>query len=134
MSNGQVDGLTGRRVNKLYARRDRGMWQVDRRTSGQGNMLLVVEDRVTDEQVRGVTERGEWVGDGRGVGCGRTGSGLGTERERAADRRGVGWGLKVCGLRTEGEWDGGWDGCGLGEEGKWVGENGRHVRGRSILS
>ena len=52
MSNGQVDELTGRRVNKLYARRDRGMWQVDRRTSGQGNMLLVVEDRVTDEQVR----------------------------------------------------------------------------------
>ena len=78
MSNGQVDELTGRRGNKLYARRD----------------------RVTDEQVRGVTERGEWV----------------------ADRRGVGWGLKVCGLRTEGEWDGGWDGCGLGEEGKWVGE------------
>lgn len=85
MSNGQVDELTGRRVNKLYARRDRGMWQVDRRTSGQGNMLLVVEDRVTDEQVRGVTERGERVGDGRGVG----------------------WGRKESGLRTEGEWDGG---------------------------
>ena len=40
-------------------------------------------DRVTDEQVRGVTERGEWVGYGRGVGWGWTGSGLGTERERA---------------------------------------------------
>ena len=67
MSNGQVDELTGRRGNKLYARRD----------------------RVTDEQVRGVTERGEWAGDGKGV-----------------------------------EW--GWKGNG------W--ENGRHVRGRSILS
>ena len=85
-------------MNKLYARRDRGMWQVDRRTRGQGNMLLVVEDRVTDEQVRGVTERGEWAG-------GWTGSGLGTERERAADRRGVGWGRKESGLQTEGEWD-----------------------------
>lgn len=98
-------------MNKLYARRDRGMWQVDRRTRGQGNMLLVVEDRVTDEQVRGVTERGEWAGDGRGVGWGRTGSGLGTERERAADRRGVGWGQKVSGLGTEGVWDG--DGTGV---------------------
>ncbi len=39
-------------MNKLYARRDRGMWQVDRRTRGQGNMLLVVEDMVTGEQVR----------------------------------------------------------------------------------
>ena len=55
------------------------------------------------------------------MGWGRTGSGLGTERERAADRRGVGWG-------TEGEWAGngrcvgwGWDGCGLGEEGEGVG-------------
>ena len=64
-------------MNKLYARRDRGMWQVDRRTSGQGNMLLVVEDRVTDEQVRGVTERGEWVGDGKGVEWGWKGNGWG---------------------------------------------------------
>ena len=95
------------------------MWQVDRRTRGQGNMLLVVEDRVTDEQVWGVTERGEWAGDGKRVG----------------------WGRKESGLRTEGEWDGngrcvgwGWDGCGLGEEGGRGGENGRHVRGRSILS
>ena len=55
MSNGQVDELTGRRVNKL----------------------VVLIDRVTDEQVRGVTERGE-----------------------------VGWGQKVSGLGTEGEWDG----------------------------
>mgnify|MGYP001722010322 CR=1 FL=1 len=91
MSNGQVDELMGRRVNKLYARRDRGMWQVDRITRGQGNMLLVVEDRVTDEQVRGVTERGG--------GCGRTGSGMGTEREWAGGGREMG------------------------------GENGRHVRG-----
>ena len=67
MSNGQVDELTGRRVNTLVARRD----------------------RVTDEQVREVTERGEWVGDGKGW-----------------IRRGRGRG----------------------------GENGRHVRGRSILS
>ena len=41
----QVDGLRSGRENKLYARRD----------------------RVTDEQVRGVTERGEWDGDGTGV-------------------------------------------------------------------
>ena len=70
----------GRRVNKLYARRDRGMWQVDRRTSGQGNMLLVVEDRVTDEQVRGVTERGEWVGEGKRAGCGQKVCGMGMGR------------------------------------------------------
>ena len=89
MSNGQVDELTGRRVNKLYARRDRGMWQVDRRTSGQGNMLLVVEDRVTDEQVRGVTERGERATDGRGVGWGQKVSGLGTEGVWAGDGLGV---------------------------------------------
>ena len=94
-------------MNKLYARRDRGMWQVDRRTSGQGNMLLVVEDRVTDEQVRGVTERGEWVGDGKRAGCGQKVSGMGAEGEWAGNGRCVGWG---------------WDGCGLGEEGKWVGE------------
>ena len=57
-------------------------------------------DRVTDEQVRGVTERGE----------------------RAADRRGVGWGQKVSGLGTEGMWAGdgkgvewGWKGNGWGE-------------------
>ena len=56
------------------------------------NKLYARRDRVTDEQVRGVTERG---------------SGLGTERERAADGRGVGWGRKENGLRTDGEWDGG---------------------------
>ena len=82
-------------MNKLYARRDRGMWQVDRRTRGQGNMLLVVEDRVTDEQVRGVTERGrvgwgrkesglrtdgEWVGDGKRAGCRQKVSGMGDRR------------------------------------------------------
>lgn len=85
-------------MNKLYARGDRGMWQVDRRTRGQGNMLLVVEDRVTDEQVRGVTERGERAGDGRGVGWGRKESGLRTEGEWAGDGKGVGWERKVCGM------------------------------------
>ena len=62
---------------------------------------------------------GEWVGDGKRVGCGRKGSGMGAEGEWAGNGRCVGWG---------------WAGGGLGEEGKWVGENGRHVRGRSILS
>lgn len=64
---------------------------------------------------------GEWAGDGKRAGCGQKRSGMGTERERAADRRGVGWG-------TEGEWAGngrcvgwGWDGGGLGEEGDGVG-------------
>ena len=55
MSNGQVDVLTGGRVNKLVAR----------------------GDRVTDEQVRGVTERGEWAGDGKGVEWGWKGNGWG---------------------------------------------------------
>ena len=55
----------GRRVNKLYAR----------------------GDRVTDEQVRGVTERGEWAGDGKRVGWGRKESGLGAEGEWAGGRR-----------------------------------------------
>ena len=59
MSNGQVDELMGRRVNKLYAR----------------------GDRVTDEQVRGVTERGEWAGDGRRVGWGQKGNRMGAEEE-----------------------------------------------------
>ena len=49
------------------------------------------------------TER-ERAADGRGVGWG-------TERERAADRRGVGWGQKVSGMGTEGVWDG--DGTGV---------------------
>ena len=49
------------------------------------------------------------------MGCGRTGSGLGTERERAADRRGVGWGQKVSGLGTEREWSGGGKGNGWRE-------------------
>lgn len=51
----------------------------------RGNKLVVLIDKVTDEQVRGVTERGEWAADGRGVG----------------------WGRKENGLRTEGKWDGG---------------------------
>ena len=59
-SNGQVDELTGRRENKLYARGDRvtdeqvrGVTlQVDGLTSGQGNRLVARGDRVTDEQVR----------------------------------------------------------------------------------
>ncbi len=56
------------------------------------------------------------------MGCGRKESGLGTERERAADRRGVGWGQKVSGMGTEGMWAGdgkgvewGWKGNGWGE-------------------
>ena len=35
-------------------------WQVNRLTSRRVNRLLVREDRVTDEQVRGVTERSRW--------------------------------------------------------------------------
>jgi len=31
------------------------------------NKLVARGDRVTDEQVRGVTERGEWAGDGKRV-------------------------------------------------------------------
>ena len=38
----------------------------------------------------------------------------------------MGWERKVCGLGTEREWSGGGKETG--------GENGRHVRGRSILS
>ena len=83
------------------------------------NKLYARGDRVTDEQVRGVTERGEWAGgwtgsglrterewagDGKRAGCGQKGSGMG-------DRRGVGWGQKVSGLGTEGVWDG--DGTGV---------------------
>ena len=68
-------------------------------------------DRVTDEQVRGVTERGEWVGYGRGVGWGRKESGLGMDGEWVGDGKRAGWGLKVCGLRTEGVWAG--DGTGV---------------------
>ena len=44
---------------------------------------------------------------------------MGAEGEWAENGRCVGWG---------------WDGCGLGEEGETGGENGRHVRGRNILS
>ena len=73
--------------------------------------MVVLIDRVTDEQVRGVTERGEW----------------------AADRRGVGWRLKVSGMGAGRIWDG------MGRV--WIrrgremgGENGRHVRWKSILS
>ena len=36
--------------------KDRVTWQVDRWTSRQVNKLLVIGDRVTDEQVLGVTE------------------------------------------------------------------------------
>ena len=36
--------------------KDRVTWQVDRRTSRRGNKLLVIGDKVTDEQVLGVTE------------------------------------------------------------------------------
>ena len=36
--------------------KDRVTWQVDRWTSRRVNKLLVIGDRVTDEQVLGVTE------------------------------------------------------------------------------
>ena len=44
---------------------------------GRGNKLYARRDRVTDEQVRGVTERGEWAGDGKETGGenGRNGRG-----------------------------------------------------------
>ena len=42
---------TGTRYEK-----DRVTWQVDRWTSRRVNKLLVIGDRVTDEQVLGVTE------------------------------------------------------------------------------
>ena len=41
------------------------------------NKLVARGDRVTDEQVRGVTERGEWAGDGKGVEWGWKGNGWG---------------------------------------------------------
>ena len=61
----QVNRLTSRRVNKLCVKEDRvtdeqvrGVtWRVDKLTSRLVNKLCVKEDRVTDEQVRGVTER-----------------------------------------------------------------------------
>ena len=39
--------------------------------------MVVLIDRVTDEQVRGVTERGEWAGDGKRVEWGWKGNGWG---------------------------------------------------------
>ena len=45
------------------------------------------------------------------MGWGWKESGVGVEREWAADGRGVGWGQKVSGLGTEGVWDG--DGTGV---------------------
>ena len=52
-------------MNKLLVLEDkvtdeqvrRVTWRVDKLTSRRVNRLLVKEDRVTDEQVRGVTER-----------------------------------------------------------------------------
>ena len=84
---------------------------MDRGTRGLRNMLLVVEDRVTDEQVRGVTERGEWDGNGKGVGWGWTESGLGMDGEWVGDRRGVGWERKGSGLGVERKWVGEWKAC-----------------------
>ena len=49
---GEVDKGTGRRVNKLTAKKDRvTRGQVDKWTSGQVNKLIVEEDKVTREQV-----------------------------------------------------------------------------------
>ena len=45
------------------------------------NKLYARGDRVTDEQVRGVTERGEWAGDGRRVGWVQKGNRMGAEEE-----------------------------------------------------
>ena len=51
--------------------------QVDELTGGRVNKLVARGDRVTDEQVRGVTERGEWAGDGKRVEWGWKGNGWG---------------------------------------------------------
>jgi len=48
---GEVDKWTGRRVNKLIAKKDRVTREVDKETSGQVNKLIVEEDKVTREQV-----------------------------------------------------------------------------------
>ena len=44
-------------MNKLRVKEDRVTWQVDKLTSRRVNRFRVEEDKVTDEQVRGVTER-----------------------------------------------------------------------------
>mgnify|MGYP000912997385 CR=1 FL=1 len=47
---GEVDKGTGRRVNKLIAKKDRITREVDKGTSGRVNKLIVKEDKVTGEQ------------------------------------------------------------------------------------
>lgn len=49
---GEVDKWTGRRVNKLIAKKDRvTRGRVDKETSGQVNKLIVEEDKVTRGRV-----------------------------------------------------------------------------------
>ena len=48
---GEVDKRTGRRVNKLTAKKDRVTREVDKGTSGQVNELIVKKDRVTRGRV-----------------------------------------------------------------------------------
>ena len=47
---GEVDKGTGRRVNKLIAKKDRVTREVDKGTSGRVNKLIVEEDKVTRGQ------------------------------------------------------------------------------------
>ena len=44
-------------MNKLLVLEDKVTWQVDKLTSRLVNKLCVTEDKVIDEQVRGVTWR-----------------------------------------------------------------------------
>ena len=48
---GEVDKWTGRRVNKLIAKKDRVTSVVDKETSGRVNELIVKKDRVTRGRV-----------------------------------------------------------------------------------
>ena len=84
------------------------------------NKLYARGDMVTDEQVRGVTERGEWAG-------GWTGSGLRTEREWAGDGKRAGCGQKGSGMGAEGEWDGNGRYVGWGRKGSGVGVERKRV-------
>jgi len=56
---GEVDKWTGRRVNKLIAKKDRvTRGRVDKETSWRVNELIVKEDKVTGEQ--GVSTYNIW--------------------------------------------------------------------------
>ena len=48
---GEVDKGTGRRVNKLIAKKDRITREVDKGTGGRVNELIVKKDRVTRGRV-----------------------------------------------------------------------------------